>query len=619
MNITPLYELKDRLRAVAIAGTSLISEDFRLKKAAENFKEMESASPVFKKIGELTAALLSENCPDKPAVLLDTITLTDSVICTLGTTDISGDIKDIPVGTSEIKLMDVPYSKLSVITDALTASGGGKMEAVKTAWNESPELFRDFRVMPALTKGLGASYAELADYVQTIVGKLGAGMLPYLKKGFDPKGKKEMLRRVRAIEAITTENGLNESAFIIEQLETAEKDVRTALVYALRHNEDNIDKLIELAKTEKGKPKTAAMTALALFKCDKPAAFFEKYAEKKPVEVLEIIKKASSEWTSKLTAKLIEDSLVDKKTGEKVTYSQLTRDKLELKNGANRWTFQSTLHGKFGAEIEDIYHGFNDPEFAPELSKELGDTIAATGCESLKKLAVELNTASPMKGRYVCAEGVVRLIGGEDCSEWIRGQIHAAYDGVHVNEFEKSEILFLLRRIHVKDGKFELTNCYYDDISDGWIYDSPIPLDQPFTGAIADAMMECPCWQFDRLFEAWYRSGANDPDFRERLIKHFTERFLSPKGELELRYYLRLLGADKQKGLIRKYCETHELNINDLRNVIMCLGGDDNEYRLTETREVVELMRQGKLKTLSSENDIEDLAAWNEKRHGGNK
>ncbi len=32
MDIAPLYELKTRLRAAAIAGTNLISEDFRLKR-----------------------------------------------------------------------------------------------------------------------------------------------------------------------------------------------------------------------------------------------------------------------------------------------------------------------------------------------------------------------------------------------------------------------------------------------------------------------------------------------------------------------------------------------------------------------------------------------------------
>lgn len=618
MDIKPLYELKDRLRAASIAGTNLLSEDFRLKKAAEGFKALENVSPVFKKISDLTAELLSEKCEDKSGVLLDTVTLVDSVICTLGATEAAGEFSDIPAGKSDGSVNEIPYSKLNAIIEALTSSGSGKMEIVQTAWEETPELFRDFRMIPALVKGLGASYAELADYVQTIIGELGADMLPLLKKGFDPKGKKETVRRVRAIEAIEAANGLNESAFYIEQLDNAEKDVRTALVYALRHNEENIDKLIELTKTEKGKAKTAAFTALVMFDNEKAAAFFEEYSKKKPVEVLEYLKKAWSKWACKLTAELIEKSLVDKDSN-KITYSQLTRDNLRLKNGANRWTFQSALYGKTGAEIEKIYREFDDAEFAPNLSLRLGEAIAVTGDESLKKLAVELNTKSPMKGRFVYAEGVVHLISDKDCTKWLRDQIKTVYESLddNKNAISNSEITQLLRMIVFENGKFSLQNRYYDDISDGWIFDSPIPLDQPITGAVADVLMEFPCWSFDRLLETWYSYSNNDEDFRKRLSDCFTKRVLSPEGDLGIMYYLRLLGADRQKGLIRGYCETHCLDLGDMEKVIMWIGGDDNNYHLTETRELIELIKQGRIKTRLSEEDLRLLAEWNEKRHGG--
>ena len=125
MDITPLYELKTRLRAAAIAGTNLLSEDFRLKKAAEGFKALETASPVFKKIGELTDSLLSDGSPDKSAVLLDTITLADSVICTLGATEVTAELSDIGdpddnSGTQPMIISNVPDSKLSGIVGSLT-------------------------------------------------------------------------------------------------------------------------------------------------------------------------------------------------------------------------------------------------------------------------------------------------------------------------------------------------------------------------------------------------------------------------------------------------------------------------------------------------------------------
>ena len=35
MDITPIYELRDRLRTAMIAGTNLLAEDFRLKRAVQ--------------------------------------------------------------------------------------------------------------------------------------------------------------------------------------------------------------------------------------------------------------------------------------------------------------------------------------------------------------------------------------------------------------------------------------------------------------------------------------------------------------------------------------------------------------------------------------------------------
>ena len=47
MDTTPIYELRERLRAAAIAGTNLLSEDFRLRRVFEAFKTLAKASPVF--------------------------------------------------------------------------------------------------------------------------------------------------------------------------------------------------------------------------------------------------------------------------------------------------------------------------------------------------------------------------------------------------------------------------------------------------------------------------------------------------------------------------------------------------------------------------------------------
>lgn len=59
MNLQPLYDVKERLEYAAVAGVSLLGEDFRLQRAAENLKPLAAASPVFGKIDAGLTRLLS--------------------------------------------------------------------------------------------------------------------------------------------------------------------------------------------------------------------------------------------------------------------------------------------------------------------------------------------------------------------------------------------------------------------------------------------------------------------------------------------------------------------------------------------------------------------------------
>ena len=80
MDITPIYELRDRLRTAMIAGTNLLAEDFRLKRAVEAMAPLEKAAPVFAKVGELCRSLIATGgggTDGKEGILLDAITLVD--------------------------------------------------------------------------------------------------------------------------------------------------------------------------------------------------------------------------------------------------------------------------------------------------------------------------------------------------------------------------------------------------------------------------------------------------------------------------------------------------------------------------------------------------------------
>lgn len=195
MDTTPIYELRERLRAAGIAGTNLLTEDFRLKRAYEAFKPLEAASPVFAKLGQMTAQLLSPECQNVQGALLDALTLADAVICTLGVVEIKGEVERLHAAYEEENtgstIVNAPCSVLRQLLEALTTSGGGHYASVCELHDSQPQLFDDYRVKYALVQALGASYAELADKVEEWIRESrDRAILPLLYHGFDPRARK---------------------------------------------------------------------------------------------------------------------------------------------------------------------------------------------------------------------------------------------------------------------------------------------------------------------------------------------------------------------------------------------------------------------------------------------
>ena len=73
MNLSALYELKEQLEAAAVYGTGLMTEDFRLKKAAAQMGPLAQAAPVFKKIEQAAQAAIAPECQDRPGALMDAL------------------------------------------------------------------------------------------------------------------------------------------------------------------------------------------------------------------------------------------------------------------------------------------------------------------------------------------------------------------------------------------------------------------------------------------------------------------------------------------------------------------------------------------------------------------
>ena len=63
------------------------------------------------------------------------------------------------------------------------------MDAIES----SPEIMKDFRVKTYMIHGLSDKYSEIADRMVKELKKQGKKVIPLLKDGFDPQGKREMI------------------------------------------------------------------------------------------------------------------------------------------------------------------------------------------------------------------------------------------------------------------------------------------------------------------------------------------------------------------------------------------------------------------------------------------
>ena len=307
MNLEPLYELKERLESSIIAGVSLLSEDFRLARAVRNMEALAGLAPVFNKIFQAANELLSDGCTNKADTLLDTLALTDAVLKTQAVVSVEGEIKPLEAAEGTA-YTDIPYSVAAPILEALSSQGTGCYSFIMDEHKRNPGIFSDYRIKPALVEALGAAYTELANHIEEWLSEEDASLIPLLKKGFDPKGKKEMVRRVHIIENIAK---AAENQWYLSMLEEAEKDIRAALIYALRHNSGNQEILMGFVKTEKGSCKKAALWALSGMEDTDNLEFWETQLKKSTITAAKSLILSKSDAISGLVAGAI-DRQIDK-------------------------------------------------------------------------------------------------------------------------------------------------------------------------------------------------------------------------------------------------------------------------------------------------------------------
>lgn len=276
--MNPLMELKERLVYIAVAGTQLIGEDFRLKKSIESFSVLAEKNPVFKKIYADLQTMMSAEKEEQVSLLLNILGLIDAVLYTQATSTVEGEVLEFPEYDTLGDIIQIRYSEISPLIEALTTTGSGRMEVLQNAIMNNPRSLTDYRIINALINDLCDPYGEMADLIYRILEAMCMDkpiylqdtydyyqmkafdlpqinkkqLLSQLKKNFDPQGKKEMVKRLSLIINIAKDE---ENDWYLSLLETAKKEVREVAVSGLQYKKENIPILLEMVKKERGKAK----------------------------------------------------------------------------------------------------------------------------------------------------------------------------------------------------------------------------------------------------------------------------------------------------------------------------------------------------------------------------
>ena len=315
MNFETLYELKNRLENVAVVGINLVKDDFRLKRAVEQVKEYSTVAKVFKQIYDMGSSLISTDDEDKCDLFLDLLALLDAVLCTQ-TTTYSGDkpqeIKTIAKNKDYYK--ELHYSELSPLLYALTETGSGRCEIIENIIENNSKLLNDFRVKNYMIHGLSDKYSEISYIITEELKKQGKEVIPLLKDGFDPQGKRDMVLR---FDIISTLCKGEENDFYKYFIENGSKEIKEIAIEALKYSQDNIDYILDLTKTEKGRLKNKAFEALSYMNDDRAEKEWDKFFKKKPFENILYLQNTNQQWAIDYLTNYIEEYVKELKKEDK--------------------------------------------------------------------------------------------------------------------------------------------------------------------------------------------------------------------------------------------------------------------------------------------------------------
>ena len=282
MSLVLIQESAKEVRRLAIAGSPLAVGDFRLKKLAAPLEQAGAKVPVFAQVAKAINDVVNGKEADSAANLLNLSTLLNAILYTQGQSSAEGEMLELETFACKSASTRTPARLLKPLVQALTSTGSGRIEIVKSAVERG--AFNDLRLIDPALQALGDVYPELADLVaEKILPGYGPGIVPLLKSGLDLKGRKPDARRLQIMHELDSAGTL---ALCKTALEEGSPEVKAAAIACLGKHEDCLPLLLEQVNAKNKQLRAAALEALARHDRPEITKLFMELVKGKALDIL---------------------------------------------------------------------------------------------------------------------------------------------------------------------------------------------------------------------------------------------------------------------------------------------------------------------------------------------
>jgi len=282
MSLALIEDSAKEVRRLAIAGSPLAVGDFRLKKLAPPLEQAGAKVPVFAQVAKAIGDVVNGTEADSATRLLNVSTLLNAILYTQGSSGAEGDYRELEITAANCASTKTTARALKPLIQALTSSGGGRFETIKTAVERG--AFNDLRLIGPSIQALGDNYPEIADLVaEKILPNFGPGIIPLLKTSLDLNGKRQDARKLGVIHQLDPDGSVE---LCKSALADGSAEVKVAAIACLGKHEDGLPLVLEQANAKNKQVRAAALEALAEHDRPEVARLFTDLVKGKALDIL---------------------------------------------------------------------------------------------------------------------------------------------------------------------------------------------------------------------------------------------------------------------------------------------------------------------------------------------